>query len=159
MATQKNTPDSHKKICACGCRTFTWTDTATYVPGHDAKHVSALLDDARAIIAANGQISTAETRALVDSIPSPALQNKLRNAIERLGRKRPSSRKPKNHGVWLDVDNTVAKVGRWTYPIQEKWIVATPTGDQPTGKFRRNTKRDGSGRWVEIENASELVEL
>lgn len=141
--------------CLCGCKFATINPTANYRPGHDASHVSNLLG---ALAAKTGGFSQDDVDALGVQLPSPALRVKFQTAADRLADRRAKKNAPKNHGVWLDVDHTVAKVGRWTYPIQE-WVIVTKTGDQPTGKFQRNTKRDGTGEWVEIENADELVDL
>lgn len=144
-----------KTTCLCGCAQPTINPAANYRPGHDASHVSNLM----AVIAQkSGGFSQDDVNTLKVQLPSPALKVKFQNAADRLADRRAGKSKPKNPGTWMDVDHTVARVGRWTYPIQEL-VVTTPTGDQPTGRFQRNTKRDGSGEWVEIENADELVDL
>ena len=147
--------------CLCGCKFATINPTANYRPGHDASHVSNLLG---ALASKTGGFSQDDVDALKVQLPSPALRVKFQTAADKLMERRAAKalkgamKIAKNHGVWLDVDHTVAKVGRWTYPIQE-WVIVTKTGDQPTGKFQRNTKRDGTGEWVEIENADELVDV
>jgi hypothetical protein len=151
--------------CACGCKFGTLTPTATYLPGHDARHVSNLL----AAIVQSGDISEANVTKYAKGLPSLPLQAKLRNAVDnytnrvarrlakKITKKDPKKDDPTN-GDWCEVDHTVAKVGRWTYPVRE-WVYTDQNmADCPTGEFQRSTNRDGTGEWVEVDTA-DLVEV
>lgn len=150
-----NKNQTPKTTCLCGCAQPTINPAANYRPGHDAAHVSNLL----AIIAQkSGGFSQDDVNTLMVQLPSLALKVKFQNAADRLADRRSGKDKPKKDaGTWMDVDHTVAKVGRWTYPVQE-WVLVTRTGDQPTGEFQRNTKRDGTGEWVAVDTADLITE-
>lgn len=77
MSTKTSTKDTARE-CACGCG-IAITTSATYKPGHDAKHVSVTL----AYIAA-GNLTPAQGLAIfADS--RPALHNKLARALRNAG--------------------------------------------------------------------------
>lgn len=154
MSANQNTETSkttglNNHACACGCKFGTLTPTATYLPGHDARHVSNLL----AAIVQSGDLSQANVNQFAKGLPSMPLQQKLQTAVDNFARRQAAKKAPKKSGgTWMDVDHTVAKIGRWEYPVQE-WVEVTRTGDAPSGQFQRNTKRDGSGEWVPVDQA------
>lgn len=69
---------------------------------------------------------------LVFQLPSQALRAKATLFYQKRSHQTPAA-------------PTEIKVGRWTYPARMT----------RAGKMQRNTKRDGSGSWVEVENNDE----
>lgn len=148
--------------CLCGCKFATINPTANYRPGHDASHVSNLLG---ALAAKTGGFSQDDVDALKVQLPSPALRVKFQTAADKLMERRAAKAlktamkiAKKSEREWQDIDHTVAKVGRWTYPIREL-VIITETGDQPTGRFQRNTKTNGTGEWIDIDTDTNLVDV
>lgn len=115
--------------CGCGCGKGV-AKGRTYLPGHDARHASAV---ARTIAA-----DPSQGGRLLALLPSPALREKARAQAARITGQvekgnQPVSPKP----VW--VADGVVKVGRWEYPARKRGV-----------QVQRNTKRDGSGEWVAV---------
>lgn len=120
LATDAN-PD-RKCLCRCGEPVG---KRSNYRPGHDARHAGHV---GRAL---------ADGVDLLDKLPTEALRNKARG-IANKAKARESVKKPATVPDENMYTIGEVKVGRWTYPAQ---FHATKT--------LRNTKRDGSGEWVE----------
>ncbi|MFJ4225504.1 hypothetical protein [Microbacterium sp. NPDC089695] len=69
--------------CNCGCGEAIGR-RALYRPGHDAKHVSRLVAELFNTIQDGGKVTPAAITSAAKSLPSAALQAKLRRAAERL---------------------------------------------------------------------------
>lgn len=144
MSNSTSTPvNSASAFCLCGCYQET-SAKSFYRPGHDARHVSNLIAELYNSIQDGQGISQEMIDSSAKSLPSLALkvkfQNAMDNLLDRVAAKKP--RAPKAE-VWLDDDTTGAKIGRWIYPVQSREV----KGERVA--FRRNTKRDGSGEWVD----------
>ncbi len=165
--------NTETRNCKCGSCGQQVTGKAIYRPGHDAKHVSFLLTLVwESPEFRNGSTGDVEgpvkmTKAAIGHLPTPALQTKFTNALSRKIDKewdRYSAKVNTNadagcHFGWhpdefwhametptaqarpIQADGGEIKVGRWTYP----------TGSRPgQDTIYRNTKRDGSGDWTEV---------
>lgn len=141
-------------------------DNATYRPGGDAQHVSALVreialdgllhtDPGNREIAPGVKINTDSEmiKAALETLPSEALKNKFLWAVKNIesGKSRVLRRVGAEQGFKFPrarraVQETpktgTVKVGRWEYPTRE----------DEDGNIQRNTKRDGSGDWVDLED-------
>ena len=143
-----------------------------YRPGGDAQHVSALVREIAidALIHTSGDGQTIEAgvqfnvdpdlvKAASELLPSQALRDKLAWAVRNVttGKSRVLRRIATEQGYKIKRVNAAApkdpsttegfkvgavKVGRWEYP----------TRTYTDGSIERNTKRDGSGEWVEHTN-------
>lgn len=132
-------------LCICGCSQII-TSKATYKPGHDAAHVSFLLQGLLNEEADQGRaaVTTALIRGEAKNLPSEALQAKFLRAAERLfAAKAPKAPKAKREVVEI-LDSGTVKVGRWEYPAREIKY------SDDTSLVQRNEKRDGSGVWIDI---------
>ncbi|QCQ57507.1 hypothetical protein SEA_SUCHA_62 [Microbacterium phage Sucha] len=150
-ATQPQT--SSRIDCLCGCGQTT-SPKANYRPGHDASHVSLLL----ATIIDHQDLSQGAVKEYLKALPTPALQAKLQKAVDNFAgrqaaKKAPRTPKAEAKTEWVDSDTDEFKAGRWTYPVQE---LIDPSKPEETLAYRRNTKRDGSGEWVDLEGG-ELI--
>ncbi|QDH48241.1 hypothetical protein SEA_MAMAPEARL_53 [Arthrobacter phage MamaPearl] len=161
--------------CTCGCGEATSSAKTMYKPGHDARHAGNV---ARAMAADYNDAGNADK---LSALPTANLQHKAKMMAARLVSKeaakleRAASRKPSDKPAKpakkiaevvaaeeaahaeetaaevpepMFTDETPAykelapvKVGRWEYPARQNHF----------GKTERNTKRDGSGEWVEYE--------
>ncbi|QJD50038.1 hypothetical protein SEA_RASOVI_64 [Microbacterium phage Rasovi] len=148
-------PQTTSRIdCLCGCGQNT-SAKANYRPGHDAAHVSVLLAD----FIAKGDLSQVALKPYLAALPSDALKIKLQKAVDNFAAKKaPKPAKAKTE--WVDCDTDDYKIGRWVYPVQVLMYVMSadlkPGQESEYLGFRRNTKRDGSGEWVELEGG-ELI--
>lgn len=152
------------KACLCGCGRPV-TSKVNYRPGHDARHVSALVNKA-----AQHSFADSIVTPLVTLLPTESLKVKFIAAVDRAAAKdskrqaRPQRRTTEQRKVdkllaespveedtkpWppkpLSTNATSVKVGRWSYPTN------------PNDPTFRNTKRDGSGEWVKIDGSDTLV--
>lgn len=193
--TQTATTEINAKTCNCGCKAPVGKKSI-YRPGHDAKHVSIIIDSLWNNVewteGTTGESDSAVsmTVAAYGVFPTTALQTKFINALSRKIDKEwskyctaslsksakireqasckfgwhpdefyyglkadletatvPNSQTPVEAPVEeapaqeISIDGGEIKVGRWTYP----------TGSVPgNDTIYRNTKRDGSGEWVEV---------
>ena len=134
--------------CACDCGNLTRSPKATFIPGHDAKLVSKL---AKQMYVAVRDGDTVEEFGLETRVKrfSYALQGKIHGAFRlakiRGARVASAKREATHEAAALDdlIDALEApktvKVGRWEYPAKVTF----------SGRLLRNTKRDGSGEWVQ----------
>lgn len=138
--------------CLCGCDSDI-SGKSQYKPGHDARHAGNV---ARAIL--NEDLTPEQATALLDSLGSDALRAKANAMVENWTAKaeqkaaREVARKAakaaseevkaqaKAEVVWTDIDPV--RVGRWDYPARIN----------NAGFKQRNTKKDGSGEWVDVED-------
>lgn len=141
-------------LCQCGQEV---QGKKNYKPGHDAAHVSHLLHSMKDIAVEEGHpglIKMSELRALSKELPSEALQEKLRAAVERYNSKPAKKSRAKKsdseqvvHSHEYDAirykERQDVKVGRWYYPSR---VAITEIGEV----VERNEKRDGSGGWVPV---------
>lgn len=149
------------KTCLCGCGKPV-TSKVNYRPGHDARHVSALVNKA----AQHGFADSIVT-PLVTLLPTESLKVKFIAAIDRaaakdskrqnrqIGRVTNAQRKvekllaesPIEEDEFrpLSINATSVKIGRWSYPTN------------PNDPTFRNTQRDGSGEWVKIDGSDTIV--
>lgn len=136
----------------CGCCNAPIGKKSRFAPGHDARFVSNLVSDLVASIgtdeANHGTLATlvmTQTAELVRTAYSDALANKFAAAAERAltrpQRTQRTQRTTTTPETWQSADPI--KVGRWTYPARQ----------DETGRTQRNTKRDGSGTWVDIQGS------
>lgn len=158
-------PASKKCLCGCGSNV---TSKVNYRPGHDARHISRLVEQAEI-----GGFSDSVTSKMFTQLPSATLQAKFAAALERARVKAHASRErgrakalrraesnpvnPKSSTIgvrsksskldFVHVNNqgseqgqtgAFVKVGRWEYPVD------------PSDSTLRNLKRDGSGEWTKI---------
>ncbi|QHB47223.1 hypothetical protein SEA_APPLECIDER_54 [Arthrobacter phage AppleCider] len=160
--------------CNCGCGEATSSSKTMYKPGHDARHAGNV---ARAMAA---DYNDAGNEEKLEALPSANLKHKARTMAARLVEKaakkadrtaarKPSDKPAKPAGKIAEVvaaeeaahaEETATevpepmftddepqgfpgtvKVGRWEYPAKY---------DANTQTTLRNTKRDGSGEWVEF---------
>ncbi len=150
-----NTAAAQGHFCLCGCNQVI-TTKATYKPGHDAAHVSYLLQGLINQEADHGRESVTPEliKGQASALPSEALQAKYLRAADRLFNKPAKAPKATKQADPLLVvegleilrwkDRQDVKVGRWYYPAKD---AVTTEGEQVT---LRNTKRDGSGEWVVV---------
>jgi hypothetical protein len=148
--------------CLCGCGE-TPAAKSNYRPGHDARHVSILLQDLKNAAADEGHkkhINVSDARGALAALPSPELKAKLSGAIARFNAGRPAKVQPSParadataEQVEVEADPHMVqpatepqivgldsvKVGRWEYPGRQ----------YADGTQTRNTQRDGSGEWVQ----------
>ncbi|XAO35668.1 hypothetical protein SEA_FIRECASTLE_61 [Microbacterium phage FireCastle] len=160
-ATQPSTTAA--LTCLCGCGQIT-SAKANYRPGHDAAHVSNLLAD----IVTHGDLSQGAVKQYLKALPSLPLQAKLQKAVDNFAAKKAgkpvTAKAPQETRTeWVDSDTDAFKAGRWTYPVQHlmlkaEMLPAYPGEESEYKAHRRNTKRDGSGEWVDLEGG-ELVAL
>lgn len=139
--TNKTTGLNHH-ACACKCGFGTHTAKATYIPGHDARHVSNLLAE----LIAGGDLSNAAVNTIARRLPSIPLQVKLQRAVDNFVLRQEKKRQPRTE--WIDLDTCDYKIGRWTYPVQGK---IKPGNKSEILDYRRNIQRDGSGEWIKLE--------
>lgn len=109
-------------LCKCTCGRVT---NSTYAPGHDAKHVSWLLDSVL-----SGTYDRVAARA---ELPSVALQIKFDNALVKAIDKAVArqereeaklARKQAKQAKQVDEPKlTEVKIGRWWYPVLEAMFV------------------------------------
>ena len=145
--TRTTTPTSG----TCGCCCAPIGKKSRFAPGHDARFVSNLVSDLVASIgtdeANHGTYRDVMTRTaeLVRTAYSDALANKFAAAAERAltrpQRTQRTQRTTTTPETWQSADPI--KVGRWTYPARQ----------DETGRTQRNTKRNGSGTWVDIQGS------
>lgn len=156
MTATKNLAAQSTCLCGCGQET---SAKSYYRPGHDASHVSILLAD----IIAGKDLSTDVVAKYKAGLPSDALRIKFERAVDNYA-DRQANRKPRNSRTeWVDCDTYDYKIGRWVYPVQVKMYKVDAQGLKPGQEseylgYRRNTKRDGSGEWVDLEGG-ELIGL
>lgn len=156
--------------CRCGCEQPV-SSRSLYRQGHDAKHVSNLLAATKEVAHTEHDISGFEefVRTATAKLPTDRLQAKYTSAVTRwlysqFDRDANQDRRSDgHHAYWFsfhpddvlqhmgweapagcDTDPSVTpaddiKVGRWTYPARRF-----------DGVLQRNTRRDGSGDWVEV---------
>ena len=132
----------------CGCCNAPLGKQSRFAPGHDARFVSNLVSDLVASIGTDGanhgtyrDVMT-RTAELVRTAYGDALANKFAAAAERaLTRPQRTQRTTTTPETWQAADPI--KVRRWTYPARQ----------DKTGQTQRNTKRDGSGTWVDVQGA------
>ena len=139
MSTSTTTTAAGSVLCKCGCGL---TTSNVYRPGHDAKHVSILLE---AVL--SGATTREEARK---ELPSAALQIKLDSAVanaiarheERVAKaalraarqaetearraEQKAAKKAAKEAAKAEKVLTEVKIGRWWYPIVE----AGRDGDQ-----------------------------
>lgn len=144
------------KACLCGCGKPV-TSKVNYRPGHDARHVSALVNKA-----AQHSFADSIVTPLVTLLPTESLKVKFIAAVDRaaakdskrqnrqIGRVTNAQRKVEKllentQPLPLSTNATEVKVGRWSYPVN------------PNDPTFRNTKRDGSGEWVKIDGSDTLA--
>lgn len=150
MTTQTNTRTTGAATPngTCGCCNAPIGKKSRFAPGHDARFVSNLVSDLVASIGTDGanhgtyrDVMT-RTAELVRTAYSDALANKFAAAAERaLTRPQRTQRTTTTPETWQAADPI--KVRRWTYPARQ----------DKTGRTQRNTKRDGSGTWVDVQGA------
>lgn len=160
-ATTKNEAPA-TRLCLCGCGSALNGKKSQYRPGHDARHAGNI---ARILVEMRNEGKPADQlNAMVERLGSTTLQTKALGMAHRLEQKAirkddaklPADRKPKASKSAADVvaaeeaahaesqitaDGDSIKIGRWEYPTASK-----PGSD----RVYRNTKRDGSGEWVEV---------
>lgn len=128
--------------CLCGCG-LAVSSKAYYRPGHDARHAGQV---ARELAAENTKAgkpidwAEAKKNSAMAKLPSPELKLKAFNHAERIYAKATTPKRGRT------VNGTI-KVGRWTYPARKK----------ANGKIERNSKTDGSGDWIEVEDRRHLL--
>lgn len=151
-----NVPDEYK------------SETGRYKPGHDAKHVSHILEGLKAdakTTSKDGKIKIAALREAQKELPTPALKEKLAKAVDRANNPPVRAAKPKPEGEATEeagnpadeepspADPSVVvrieerqdvKVGRWFFPARTAYL------EDGTTQVQRNTARDGSGDWVNV---------
>lgn len=131
--------------CNCGCGQPVAKIGSTYKPGHDARHISQLLQHY-----ASCEKGDRQHEAIMDTLQgmSNALEAKFWAAVDRrriqaemraagattrsANKMAKASKKTRTYGS--------IKVGRWEYP----------TVTESDGSIYRNMKRDGSGTWVGV---------
>lgn len=144
---------------------------ATFRPGGDAAYVSYLLggiineiaDFSTDRLTAGEDFSAYIRRIATDVVSpelafSPALRAKFDRAAERIIEKeldrqtkadvraaKKAAKASKGEAVITTTEAEPVKVGRWTYPTRLVTI-----SDSNEFYHERNTKRDGSGEWVEF---------
>ena len=155
MSTQPQTIAA-TSTCLCGCGQAT-SPKANYRPGHDAAHVSNLL----ATIVNHGDFSQEAVAEYAKALPSMPLRQKLEHAVNNYAeRQADKSNRPSRQSrtEWVDCDTHDYKIGRWVYPVQVEMYRRglEPGQELEYLDFRRNTKRDGSGEWIELEGG-ELI--
>lgn len=143
--------DTTFATCKCGCNEAV-SAKALYRPGHDARHVSHLLN----ILKERGEFSHTYAVELSKYLPSAALKAKFMAAANRhqgIPMTAPTNRETKDEGQRLEGSNGETfevlriteipdvKIGRWFYPARE---LHTENGIET----QRNEKRDGSGEWL-----------
>ena len=150
-----NTAAAQGHFCLCGCSQVI-TTKATYKPGHDAAHVSYLLQGLLNEEADRGREAVTDKliRAQAKELPSEALQAKYLRAADRLFNKPVKPAKPAKTADPLLVvegleilrwtDRQDVKVGRWYYPAKD---AITTDGEKVV---LRNEKRDGTGSWIVV---------
>ncbi|ALY08837.1 hypothetical protein DRROBERT_51 [Arthrobacter phage DrRobert] len=161
--------------CNCGCGEATSSSKTMYKPGHDARHAGNV---ARAMAADYNDAGNDEK---LEALPSANLKHKARmmaaRLVEKAAKKAAGRTATKTQDKPAKASKKVAevvaaeeaahaeetatevpepmfedetpvyrergfvKIGRWEYPLRENHF----------GKTERNTKRDGSGEWVEYE--------
>ncbi|AZS07098.1 hypothetical protein SEA_WAWA_55 [Arthrobacter phage Wawa] len=177
FGTKGNPPKAvTTRKCTCGCGEATSSAKTMYKPGHDARHAGNV---ARAI--AEAVLNGTEAKSSLTDLPtanlvhkadamSKRLVEKARTKADRAAGRKTSDKPAKPAGKIAEVvaaeeaahaeetatevpepmfedENPVyrergfVKIGRWEYPLRENHF----------GKTERNTKRDGSGEWVEYE--------
>lgn len=135
--------------CLCGCGQNT-SAKANYRPGHDAAHVSTLLQGVLNSFADGKMPSQADLNREASYLPSQALRIKFLAAADKLMDKLAAKKAPKASIPVETLEITYkeaapVKVGRWEYPGRMKLTNGKVTD------WERNTKRDGSGAWVAVE--------
>ena len=141
-ATINGIPVSAYPVCACGCENLCNAPGSTFRPGHDARLVSKLL---KSITAGELTIDQAARKAVTGP-----LAQKLRDAHKRAEIKaqmkaagatnRSANRMAKGATAKSRTYGSI-KIGRWEYPT---------ITENKSGITHRNSKRDGSGEWVEV---------
>lgn len=146
------------------------SESGRYKPGHDAKHVSHILNELKAEAKAtgNGKIKVAALREAQKALPTQPLKEKLAKAVERFNNPpakpakaaeaeeasgdegaEPSDEEPApaaDPSVVIRVEERQdVKFGRWFYPARTAFL------EDGTEQVQRNTARDGSGEWVVAE--------
>lgn len=153
------------RLCACGCGNPTGN---VFAPGHDARMVSLAV---KATMATDRYLGLStdtynDMQAKIDEVASEiherfggplsakyhaaAMNAWEREAAREQRRQERAARKaakgkgkgPKTDGEFGQHPDV--KIGRWTYPARVRLS---------DGRVERNTKRDGSGEWVEYEGA------
>lgn len=158
---------SKPKVDMTGVPAEYLSESGRYKPGHDAKHVSAILAELKAEAKAttkDGKIKTAAVRAAAKALPTPALRAKLEKAVLRFNEPPVKAAKPAADKADAEqateepadtdpepVDESAivrveerqdVKVGRWFYPARTAFL------EDGTEQIQRNEARDGSGAWV-----------
>lgn len=145
---------------------------ATFRPGGDAQYVSYVVQGiANSIADENhaGQDFETYYRELIKAEAtnfdfSPALKTKFVNAasrlidreLDRIAKRilkdaRKAAKNAKKNVVYGEITGHMAKVGRWTYPVRS--VQTFVDGKLASETFERNTKTDGSGEWVAVDEA------
>lgn len=151
---------------------------ATFRPGGDAQYVSYLLggiineiaDFGPERLAAFEDFAMYIRRTIKQEAAnlgfSDALKDKFLAAAHRIlqreldrqerelikaARKAAKAAKKDAETVIAPVYGHVAKIGRWVYPVRA--IQTVLDGKTIAETFERNTKRDGSGEWVPVDEA------
>lgn len=143
--TRRNNSANAPHECRCGCGSMI-PGKSNYKPGHDARHAGQV---ARAMSA----VSSDSWESLLDTLPSEPLQRKALGMAERLVAKAEAKKSARREikaeveqvieaerETWTSIDPV--QVGRWTYPARK----------DADGNVERNTKRDGSGEWIEVDS-------
>lgn len=108
-------------VCLC-CKTKIGK-RSLFAPGHDARLVSQIVSKA-------AKDPDLLEGLIADMLPTQALADKARAAFARR-----TVNKPADVLVWVEA--YPVKIGRWEYPSRTNGA-----------QVQRNTKRDGSGEWV-----------
>lgn len=135
--------------CGCGCDANI-AGKAMYKPGHDARHAGEV---ARQIVAARPQ-GRAALDALLAVLPTDALQRKAEGLADLWIAKADAKQKREDERLakaaakqeakpeWTDTEPVT--VGKVTYPARLHRDGVT---------VERNSKKDGSGKWVAVKTA------
>jgi len=105
--------DPHDCLCGCGS---TITTKALFRPGHDARMAGQVGREIAAIMnGGHDEGDQIKINALIESLPTPALQAKAHRVAETANRKNLKAAKPE----YPDVDGIV-KVGKNEYPAKRE---------------------------------------
>lgn len=138
--------------CRCGCSESV-APRKSYRPGHDARHVSILLDGLKSDAEQNAEslISMNSLRVAMRELDTPALKLKLQRAVDRCNDRRLGSRTVTRPVSSEGFEYGQVRVGRWDYPARTR--VNSNTQEIFPDSMERNTKRDGSGEWVPVSTS------
>lgn len=104
MTSTDTTPTAPHSKCICGCKRYTISRNANYLPGHDARHSWAVVQQL-AVQVESGECSLAEAAQIIDrKFPTARLAELT---VGRLAQRVATT--PEVHHV---------KIGRWTYPAR-----------------------------------------